>query len=64
MTDVYARIESMRDNTYDLLARVAAEVRAACPGPHKLVQHRDGKSPWCRVCGYTAGGVRVKAVGP
>jgi hypothetical protein len=23
----------------------------ACPGPHRPVQHRDFKPPWCRVCG-------------
>lgn len=23
----------------------------ACPGEHKPVQHRDGKPPWCNLCG-------------
>ncbi len=30
--------------------------RLACPGPHKVVQFRDGKPPHCKVCGKTATG--------
>lgn len=26
---------------------------------HALVQHRDGKPPWCRTCGRDARGVRI-----
>ncbi|HEY6115301.1 MAG TPA: hypothetical protein VI172_05030 [Candidatus Dormibacteraeota bacterium] len=34
-------------------------IRDACPGPHKAVQHRDGRPPWCRVCGYTDDGTNI-----
>lgn len=34
----------------------------ACPGDHVIVQHRDRKAPWCRHCGRTARGVRVKDI--
>jgi hypothetical protein len=29
---------------------------ADLPHVHAPVQHRDGKPPWCRVCGLTANG--------
>lgn len=35
-------------------------VRELCPGPHRVVQHRDGKPSWCRACGRTARGVVVR----
>lgn len=37
----------------------------ACPDPdkHRAVQHRDGKPPWCPLCGRTNRGVKVKEVG-
>lgn len=46
------------ETTEEQNARVAAEHEAdedPCP-KHKPVQHRDGKEPWCRACGKTAGG--------
>ena len=27
-----------------------------CPGPHRAVQHRDRKPPWCEACGRTERG--------
>lgn len=42
----------------DLYEAVASE----CSGRHKVVQHRDGLPPWCRSCGRTGRGVRVKEV--
>lgn len=35
-------------------------LETSCPGPHKYVQHRDRKPPWCNACGYTGAGFRVK----
>lgn len=39
-------------------------VADACPTPdkHRAVQHRDGKPPWCALCGRTNRGVRIKEV--
>lgn len=43
------------------LHRMAAQ---ACPDPdkHQAIQHRDGKPPWCTLCGRTNRGVRIKEV--
>lgn len=39
-------------------------VAQACPDPdkHRAVQHRDGKPPWCPLCGRTNRGVKTKEV--
>ena len=39
--------------------RLADLLTAACPGPHRFVQHRDGKSPWCNACRHTALGQHI-----
>lgn len=39
---------------------VLAELIAdACPGPHRYVQHRDDKPPWCPACRYTEAGQKI-----
>lgn len=35
-------------------------VAEKCPGPHKPIQHRDHRPPWCRVCGRTTRGLRIQ----
>lgn len=32
------------------------------PDKHQPVQHRDGKPPWCALCGRTNRGARIKEV--
>ena len=39
--------------------RLLEAVWSACPGPHRPVQHRDRKPPWCRECGRTADGTPI-----
>ena len=34
-------------------------VRDACPGPHVVRQHRDGRPPWCPRCHRTEMGTPV-----
>lgn len=31
-----------------------------CPGPHKPIQHRDHRPPWCQTCGRTTRGIRIQ----
>jgi len=60
------------DDPHVVIAMTAREADAArrrlqdllrrnCPGPHRYVQHRDHKPPWCRVCRYRVDGVPVDA---
>ena len=58
MTD----IETARAAYHDALAKVHAAVIAACPGgsDHRVVQHRDGKPPWCPHCGRNSTGTQIK----
>lgn len=39
--------------------KLAAAIAAACPQPHRYVQHRDRRPPWCAACRYTADGERI-----
>jgi hypothetical protein len=59
----------------DLIAAVVATARAAreraeeliaanCAGPHRYVQHRDGREPWCPVCGYGDSGSQLRTALP
>lgn len=41
--------------------RLKDTVAEKCPGPHKPVQHRDHRPPWCQVCGRTTRGLRIQA---
>lgn len=52
--------EQLKQAEYYLYKSVAQ----ACPTPdkHQAVQHRDGKPPWCPLCGRTNRGVRIKEV--
>jgi len=41
--------------------RLDALLLTACPGPHKFIQHRDNRPPWCNTCRYQING---QPVGP
>ena len=58
MTD----LETARAAYHDALAAVHAAVIAACPGgsDHHVIQHRDGKPPWCPHCGRNSTGTQIK----
>jgi hypothetical protein len=42
---------------------LAALILSVCPGPHRYVQRRDRRPPWCGACGYTSHGLRVSTPG-
>jgi hypothetical protein len=39
-----------------------AAVADACPGRHQMVQHSDGRPPWCTACRRTVDGRPVTAI--
>lgn len=52
-------IAEARADVVDAQLRLAAELRACCPGSHRFVEHGDDQPPWCPDCGYSQSGVRV-----
>ncbi len=42
-----------RDNLADALLE-------ECPGPHAVIQRRDGQPAWCEACGNAEDGTRMK----
>lgn len=40
-------------------AELSKFVHDHCPGPHRLVQHRDGRPPWCKACRRNRRGGRI-----
>lgn len=53
------RIETAAALVTEARQRLADLLTAACPGPHRFVQHRDHRPPWCKACRYTAIGQPV-----
>lgn len=56
MTDLDAARFAYEEALLDLHAAVLA----ACPGDHHVIQHRDGKPPWCPHCGRNSTGTPIK----
>lgn len=56
------RLAAARTAYHAALAKVHDAVITACPKPedHHVVQHRDGKPPWCPHCGRNALGTQIK----
>ncbi|MGO3887003.1 MAG: hypothetical protein ACTJHU_11970 [Mycetocola sp.] len=53
----YEGLMAERDELKARLDAQTPDEGTRVPGhDHKPVQHRDGKPPWCNVCGLTAGG--------
>lgn len=46
-------LQTLRDEFAISEARLGEHVADHCPGPHRVVQHRDAKPAWCRTCGRT-----------
>jgi hypothetical protein len=55
-----ATIRLLRERVRDAANALNDEILAACPGEHRLVQHRDGKPPWCEACGRDGMGRQVR----
>jgi hypothetical protein len=45
------------------LAKLQISIREQCPGPHRHVEHADGKPPWCDACGFTDTGLHRNEFG-
>lgn len=60
-TDQFRDLRRAADGASRQLVNAVAD---ACPGEHKTVQHRDGKSPWCHECGRTDRGHQIKVIKP
>jgi hypothetical protein len=60
MESLEAELDRLRRRVAAANLRLLYAVDKACPGPHKTVQHRDRKPPWCAVCGRTDLGVKVR----
>lgn len=61
MADIHQEIQDAIAEVWASANRAEELIAGNCPGPHAYVQHRDRRPPWCRACGYTAGGLNVRA---
>lgn len=52
-------IDMASDELHDALENLHKLMREACPGPHRIAQHRDDKPPWCRYCRRQSNGRRI-----
>lgn len=57
-------LDQARNQAMEAESHLHRMVAQACPDPdkHRAVQHRDGKPPWCPLCGRTNRGVKTKEV--
>lgn len=57
-------LDRLREQLNQAEHHLYRSVVQACPDPdkHRAVQYRDGKPPWCALCGRTNRGVKVKEV--
>lgn len=57
-------LDRLRDQLAQAEYHLYRSVVQACADPdkHHARQHRDGKPPWCPLCGRTNRGVRIKEV--
>lgn len=55
-------IDTARAAYHAALERLHAAVLDACPGgsDHRVIQHRDGKPPWCPHCGRNSTGTQIR----
>ena len=65
-SDDQKALDCEREQVEGAEARLYFSVVDACakgnPWEHRVVQHRDGKPPWCPHCGRTDRGERIKHV--
>jgi hypothetical protein len=52
--EVLSELRSQLDSAQ---TRLAHYVSLLCPGPHRLIQHRDRRPPWCPECGRDNRGI-------
>lgn len=59
MGDVHQQIQDAIGEVWEAVSRAEQLIASNCPGPHRYVQHRDHKPPWCNQCRYTEAGYKV-----
>ena len=62
MDDDQWLIDRMREELEGAEATLYFAVVDACPGDHLAKQRRDGREPWCGLCGRTDRGVSIKEI--
>lgn len=59
LAETHEAIEALARAIYISQIQLAGLILGACPGPHRIVQHRDPWVFWCETCRYTTVGDRV-----
>ena len=62
MDDDQWLFDRMREELEGAEATLYFTVVDACPGDHLVKQRRDGREPWCGLCGRTDRGVLIKEI--
>ena len=62
MDDVQIVIDHLRDEIEGAEAVLYFTVVDACPGDHLAKRRRDGREPWCGLCGRTDRGELIKEI--
>lgn len=57
-TPLDVHLDDLRADVLTAQAALFAVVISACPGEHRIIQHRDGRAPWCPLCGRDKFGLR------
>ena len=55
-------LDRMREELEGAEATLYFAVVDACPGDHQVKQRRDGREPWCGLCGRTDRGELIKEI--
>lgn len=62
MDDDQWLLDRLRDELEGEEATLYFAVVSACPGDHQVKRRRDGREPWCGLCGRTDRGVLIKEI--
>ena len=62
MNDIQSAIDRMRVELESREALLYFTVVDACPGDHQVKRRRDGREPWCGLCGRTDRGELIKEI--
>ena len=62
MDDDQWLFDRMRDELEGAEANLFLAVADSCPGDHQVKRHRDGREPWCGLCGRTDRGELIKEI--
>lgn len=62
MDDIQYVIDRLREEIEGAEATLYFIVVDACPGDHQVERRRDGRKPWCGLCGRTGSGELIKEI--